>query len=66
MKLLDEPLSGFEKDDTMRMLKGSICRICVSDDVEEVVRSLGFAVERLSLIAYSRVKELRAREEKSG
>lgn len=36
----------------------TIARIAVSDNVEEVVAQLGFAIDRLSLLAYSRIKEI--------
>lgn len=61
MRLLDKPLTQQEKRNTLDMLDGNIARICVSDDPEEIVRSLGFAIDRLSTIAYSRVKELKER-----
>ena len=66
MKLLDECLNEFELDDLKRMLDGNIVRICISDDVEEIVRHLGFAHDRLSMIAYSRVKKLLNCEGKNG
>lgn len=58
MRLLDNPLDRDEKRRLLDMLEGNIARICVSDNPEEVVSSLGFAIDRLSLLAYSRVKEL--------
>ena len=59
MKLLDKPLSRQEKENVLDSLRGNINRICVSNDVEEIVKSLGFAIDRLSLIAYSNIKELK-------
>ena len=41
------------------MLRGNINRISVSTDVEEIVCQLNFAVDRLSAVAYSRIKEIR-------
>ena len=61
MRLLDKPLTREEKRKTLDMLEGNISRICVSDDPEEIVKSLGFAIDRLSMIAYSRIKELKER-----
>lgn len=61
MKLLDKPYTQQEKRAELDMLDGNIARICVSDDPEEIVRSLGFATNRLSMIAYSRIKELKER-----
>ena len=58
MNLLDKPLGREEKDFLLDMLKGNIARVCVSDDVEEIVMHLGFAIDRLSMVAYSRIKEL--------
>ena len=63
MKLLDKPLSREEVRSILDTLDGNISRICVSDDMEEIVKSLGFAIDRLSMIAYSRVKEISNKEE---
>lgn len=62
MKLLDKPLSHKERDDMHDLLKGNICRVCVSDDPEEIIRHLGFAIDRLSMLAYSRIKEIKEKE----
>lgn len=62
MKLLDKPLSNLEKENYIDTLQGNIARICVSNDVEEIVSSLGFATERLSMLAYSRIKEVKKNE----
>ena len=59
MRLLDKPLTREQKDDRLDMLKGCIARICVSDDEEEIVRMLGFATDYLSMLAYSRMKQLK-------
>lgn len=61
MRLLDNPLTQQEKRNILDMLDGNIARICVSDDSVEIVKSLGFAIDRLSMIAYSRIKELKER-----
>ena len=58
MRLLLEPLDYKERREEKEMLQGNIARIFVSDDVEEIVSQLGFATERLSMLAYSRVKEI--------
>lgn len=58
MRLLDKPLNCDEIRDLIDRLDGNIARICVSDDPEDIVKSLGFAVDRLSMIAYSRIKEI--------
>lgn len=59
MKLLDKPLQYHEKIHIRDSLDGNICRIFVSDDPEEVISSLGFAIDRLSTLAYSRIKEIK-------
>lgn len=62
MWLLDKPLSQREREEIRRMLDGNICRVCVSDDPEEIIKMLGFAVDRLSMLAYNRIKTLNDRE----
>lgn len=57
MRLLSKPLNRQEMKETLDLLDGNISRICVSDDPEEIMSSLGFAIDRLSMIAYSRFKE---------
>ena len=59
MKLLDKPFTNIEKDNKLKMLDGCICRICVSDDPEEIVRMLGFANDYISMLAYSRMMQIR-------
>ena len=58
MRLLDKSLTTQEKRNELDMLEGNIARIAVSDNVEEVVARLGFAIDGLSLLAYSRIKEI--------
>lgn len=58
MRLLDKSLTTQEKKNELDMLEGNIARIAVSDNVEEVVAQLSFAIDRLSLLAYSRIKEI--------
>lgn len=62
MKLLTEPLNYKALHNMLDLLDGNIARIMVSDDVEEIMSAVGFADERLHMIAYSRIKELLARE----
>ena len=57
-KLLDRPFTNEEKRQVLDMLRGNINRISVSNDIEEIVCQLNFAVDRLSAVAYSRIKEL--------
>ena len=59
MKFLYEPLSYKELHNELDLLDGNIARITVSKNPEEVIRSLGFAIDRLSMIAYSRFIELK-------
>ena len=54
MRLLDKPLTQQEKEHELDSIKGNICRISISDNTEEIMSSLGFAIDRLSMIAYSR------------
>ena len=58
-KLLDKPYTRDEKRQILDMLHGNINRISVSDDIEEIVSQLNFAVDRISSVAYSRIKELK-------
>lgn len=63
MRLIDKPFTKQEKDNTLSSLDGCICRICVSDDPEEIVRMLGFANDYLSMLAYSRMKQIKEKQE---
>ena len=58
-KLLDRPFTNDEKREVLNMLQGNINRISVSDDIEEILCQLNFAVDRISSVAYSRIKELK-------
>lgn len=60
MRLLDISYTKDKMRVELAMLDGNISRLCCSDDVEEILTSLGFAIDRLSMIAYSRVKALNA------
>ncbi len=62
MKLLDKSFTEQEKHLMLELLEGNINRLCVSDDVEEIICMLGFATSRLSMLAYSRIKELKQRD----
>lgn len=61
MQLLDKALTSEEKRRLDDSVQGCICRLFISDDAEEIVSCLGFAIDRLSMLAYSRVKELKER-----
>ena len=58
-KLLDRPFTNDEKRQMLDMLQGNINRISVSDDIEEILCQLNFAVDGISSVAYSRIKELK-------
>ena len=58
-KLLNRPYTNEEKRQILDMLRGNINRISVSTVVAEIVCQLNFAVDRLSAVAYSRIKEIR-------
>ena len=58
-KLLNRPYTNEEKRQILDMLRGNINGISVSTDVEEIVCQLNFDVDRLSAVAYSRIKEIR-------
>lgn len=57
-RLLDKPFTNKEKMEILDTLDGNISRISVSNDIEEIACQLNFAVDKLSAIAYSRIKEL--------
>ena len=63
MRLLDS-VSDFNKDSELRMLDGNICRICVSDDPLEIARMVGFACDRINMLAQYRIMQLQERETK--
>lgn len=63
MRLLDKSFDDYEKEDSLRMLKGCISRICVSDNPLEIVRMLGFANDYLAMLAQSRMMQLREESE---
>lgn len=61
-KLLDRSFTNDENRQILDMLHGNINRISVSNDIEEIVCQLNFAVDRISALAYSRIKELKEGE----
>ena len=65
MRLLDKPLDNYEKEDSLRMLKGCISRICVSDNPLEIVRMLGFANDYLAMLAQSRMMQLKEQSDEA-
>lgn len=65
MRLLDKPFGDYEKEDSLRMLKGCISRICVSDNPLEIVRMLGFANDYLAMLAQSRMMQLKEQNDET-
>lgn len=63
MRLLDKPFDNFDKEDTLRSLKGCINRICVSDDPLEIVRMVGFANDYIAMLAQSRMMRLEEKDD---
>lgn len=61
MRLLDNT-DNFEKDFELRMLDGNICRICVSDDPLEIARMVGFACDRINMLAQYRMLQLQEKK----
>ncbi len=64
MRILDNTNDKFERDFELRMLEGNINRICVSDDPLEVTRMVGFACDRINMLAQYRMLQLQEREVK--
>ena len=62
MRILDKPLSDIKFTDERDALKLHEYRMCVTNDVGELIQQLGFAVDRLNLLAYSRYLGLKERE----
>ena len=58
MRLLNKPLTRKERQNELDMINGNIARVSVSDDPVEIVAQLGFAIDRLNMVAYSRIMEL--------
>jgi len=63
MHLLDKPFDRKKRESVNRELEGCVNRINVSDDVEEIVRLIGFACANIHMIAYSRVMSLLSKED---
>lgn len=61
MRLLDST-NEFDKDSELRLLDGNICRICVSDDPVEIVRMVGFACDRINMLAQYRMLQLQEKK----
>ena len=63
MRLLDKPFTRHEREIELDILQGNICRICVSNDPLEIVRMVGFACSRISMLAQSNMLEIKNKEE---
>ena len=61
MRLLDS-VNEFNKESELRLLDGNICRICVSDDPLEIARMVGFACDRINMLAQYRILQLQERQ----
>ena len=61
MRLLDS-VNEFNKESELRLLDGNICRICVSDDPLEITRMVGFACDRINMLAQYRILQLQERQ----
>lgn len=57
--LLDKPLTLLERDNKIDMLEGCKNRICVTDDVGELLSLLYSATYYLNILAQSRYLELK-------
>ncbi len=62
MKLLDKSFDNHEKENTLLLLDGCICRICVSDNPLEIIRMVGFANRYISMLAQNRILQLKEKE----
>lgn len=62
MRLLERPFTREERQSELDLLHGNICRICVSNDPLEIVRMVGFACSRISMLAQSNMLEIKNKE----
>ena len=60
--LLDKPLTRVEQENNIDMLIGCKNRICVTDDVKELLSLVYSASYYINLLAQSRYLELKERE----
>lgn len=58
MKLLIKNLKDSEIQQLIDLVEGNVARLVLSNEPTEIISSLGFAIDRLSTIAYSRIKEI--------
>lgn len=50
--------NNYSKENELRMLEGNINRICITDDPLELVRMVGFACDRINMLAQYRMLQL--------
>lgn len=62
MRYLNKPLNYQEKSNLIDMLIGCKNRICVTDDIFELVKLQGYACEYISLLAQNRLLELELKQ----
>ena len=62
MRILEKPLSDIQFTDELNQLRVNGYRLFVTDDVGELIQQLGFFIDRLNLLAYSRYLGLKERE----
>lgn len=60
---IDEVLSSSEISNLVDLIRGSVNRICVTDDIQEIVEMLGSINLNLSRISQSRIMELTEKSE---
>ena len=58
MRLLDEPLTFKQIQYELDMLKGNLSMIATSKDIYTISKDLAFAVDRINIIAHSRIKQI--------
>lgn len=59
--LIDKPLTQVERDNRIDMLEGCKNRICVTDDLDELLSLLYSATYYINILAQSRYLELMER-----
>lgn len=59
MEIVSKPWTEKDKEQVLRFLDGNINRICTSDDPNELVRQIGFAMDRLCMLAQNRCLQIK-------
>lgn len=60
--MLSKKLSSKEKDNTIDLLRGCVNRICVTDDLKELIGLIGSANYYISRLADNRALELETKK----